>query len=297
MTPHPLSQTLQRLIEDVEATLRSKTSLDELVEQACVSKYHLHRVFRRVTGYSLMDYVRSRKLAASLDDLLRTGLRVADIAQEFGFDHHQSYIRAFRKEFGMTPAEFRRGRSTVAIVDKLDPAEWGKVGEGVVIKPSIVIKPAFRLVGIRSWIVEEENTRSQTANIAGVDFFYHERHRVLHAVNPDVYIGLTRLPDEGAIGSFYMPSLEVSRVDEIPNGMEADFVSAQKYAVFKYIGLHGPEKVSSATLRDIWRYIFQVWMPQMDLGQGERMSFERIDASLADEHYCEVELFYPLQRI
>lgn len=297
MDHNSLFCTMQQLVEDIEESLRSKTTLDELSVTSYVSKFHLHRAFRRTTGFSLMDYVRSRKLAASLEELLGSRLRISDIAQEFGFEHHQSYIRAFKKEFGMTPAEFRQGQSPVNIVDKIDPEEWGEVGQGLIIKPQIVIKPAFRLVGIRSWIVEEENRHHQTANLAGQDFFFRERHRIPHVVNPDVYIGLTRVPDDYKGGSSYMPSLEVSQLGEIPKGMAADTVPSQKYAVFKYIGLHGPEQVSSATLGSLWEYIFRVWMPRFDLGKAERLSFERIDTGLADEHFCEVDLYYPLLKL
>lgn len=293
----PLFHIMQQLVEDIEGSLRSKTTLEELTASSYVSKFHLHRVFRRITGYSLMNYVRSRKLAVSLQDLLCSGLRVTDIAQEFGFDHHQSYIRAFKKEFGMTPAVFREGRRPAVIVDKLDPAEWGEVGQGLLIKPEIVVKPAFRLVGVRTWIVEEENARNQTANREGTEFFFRERHRIPHAVNPGVYFGLTRLPDEEKGGSYYMPSLEVSRLEVLPEGMVADRVPAHKYAVFKYIGLHGPELVSSATLCSLWSYIFRVWMPRIEKQNPDRMSFERIDTAVADAHYCEVELYYPLQRL
>lgn len=297
MDHNSLFRTMTQLVEDIEESLRSKTTLDDLTASTFVSKYHLHRAFRKITGYSVMNYVRSRKLVASLQELLCSNLRVADIAQEFGFEHHQSYIRAFKREFGMTPMEFRDNQIPINIVDKIDPNEWGEAGQGLIIKPQIVIKPAFRLVGIRHWIDEEENCRSQSANHAGQDFFFHERHRIPHSVNPDVYIGLTRVPSEYTGGSYYMPALEVSHLDELPKGMEADTVPAHKYAVFKYVGLHGPEQVSSATLGCLWEYIFRVWMPRIDTEKAERLSFERIDTSLADEHYCEVELYYPIQRL
>lgn len=294
---HPLWHSLNQLIEDIEANLRSKTSLDGLTKDCYLSKFHLHRVFRRLSGHSLMHYVRSRKLAESLQDLLGSDLRVADVAQEFGFEHHQSYIRAFKKEFGVTPAEFREGRRSVSVVDPIDTAEWVRFSGGLMTKPRIVVKPAFLLVGVRSWIVQEENRCRQTANAAGVDFFQRERYRIPYTVDPGVYIGLTRVPELDEGGTYYMPSLEVSHLPpELPGGMTAERVAAQKYAVFTYVGMHPPEQVSSATLGELWTYIFSEWMPRTKRGHTERMSFERIDTAQAGPGYCEVELYYPLQR-
>lgn len=289
--------TMKQLVEGIEASLRSRATLEDLAAASHVSKFHLHRAFRRITGYSVMNYVRSRKLAASLQELLGSGLRIADIAQEYGFEHHQSYIRAFKREFGMTPQEFRGGQSPLSIVEKIDPGEWEEAGAGLIIKPQIMVKPAFRLVGVRQWVDEADNRLHQSANRAGQEFFFRERHRVPYPVNPDVYIGLTRVPEEYKGVTSYMPSLEVSRLEDIPEGMTADTVPAHKYAVFKYIGMHGPEQVSSATLSYLWQYVFRDWMPRFDRGKADRLSFERIDSGIADEHYCEVELYYPLERL
>lgn len=48
-----------------------------------------------------MEYVQSRKLTSSLNELLSTNMRIIDIGLNYGFDYEQSYIRAFRRNLAL----------------------------------------------------------------------------------------------------------------------------------------------------------------------------------------------------
>ncbi|HHW09397.1 MAG TPA: helix-turn-helix transcriptional regulator [Firmicutes bacterium] len=103
----PFSDTFQRTIEYIEKNIKNNISLDDLAKASYMSKFHLSRVFQSITGYPPIEYARARKLTCSLNELIHTDRKISDIAQEYGFDHEQSYIRAFKRHFGMTPAQFR----------------------------------------------------------------------------------------------------------------------------------------------------------------------------------------------
>jgi AraC family transcriptional regulator len=45
---------------------------------------------------------------ASLERLLGTNCKLLDIALEYGFEYEQSYLRSFKREFGVTPGKFRK---------------------------------------------------------------------------------------------------------------------------------------------------------------------------------------------
>lgn len=103
-----LYEELNELIDYVEEHLLDITSLDQCLDRTFLSKYHVIHVFRQVTGFTLMDYVQSRKMAMSLSDLSETDLRIIDLAVKYGFGHEQSFIRAFKRYYGMTPAKYRK---------------------------------------------------------------------------------------------------------------------------------------------------------------------------------------------
>ena len=94
-----LKETIATCINFVENNLNNTISLDDISTQTGVSKYYLHRMFKSLTGESIIDYFQSRKLTESIKELVNTNKRIIDIAMDYGFDYEQSYIRAFRKRF------------------------------------------------------------------------------------------------------------------------------------------------------------------------------------------------------
>ena len=101
---------LENVLIDIEKGIREGVNINTLAEKYALSDRHLQRVFKFAFKQSLADYIRSRKLTTSLDDLLNTDSRLLDIALEYGFDYEQTYIRAFKREFGITPGQLRKSR-------------------------------------------------------------------------------------------------------------------------------------------------------------------------------------------
>lgn len=291
-----LCTDIESLINYIEDNIEDKLTLELLSNVICLSKFHLIRVFKSITDITIMNYVRSRKLASSLNDLLKTDLRIIDIASKYNFEHEQTYIRSFRKEYGITPAKFRKNHTPVKIVDKINMNFCKQFEKGILFNPKFIVKPAFKVVGLKDKIIGYENITDNTANFRGVDFFYNHRHRVKNAINPNTYIGLTRLTHPDADYSFYMPSIQVSSFDDIPEDMSIDTVPSHKYAVFHYIGNHSPEEISIFTMLPLYEYIFDNWMLQFnyDLYVEGSFYFEVINADVASENYCEADIYYPL---
>ena len=104
---------LENVLIDIEKGIREGVSVITLTEKYAFSEGHLRRLFRAAFKQSLGEYIRSRKLTASLDDLLKTDANLLNIALDYGFDYEQSYIRAFKREFGITPGDIRKSGHTV----------------------------------------------------------------------------------------------------------------------------------------------------------------------------------------
>lgn len=98
------------LIEIEKGICEGCINANILARKFTLSEGHLRRLFRFEYKKTLTRYIRSRKLTASLNDLLKTDSNVIDIAQKYGFDYEQSYIRAFKREFGKTPGFLRKLR-------------------------------------------------------------------------------------------------------------------------------------------------------------------------------------------
>ena len=84
-------------------------TLDTLAAFFFVSKYHISHVFKDNMGISPHQYITKKRLQASKNTIL-TGVPFTVICHQYGFHDYTSYYRAFKKEFGLSPTEFREQR-------------------------------------------------------------------------------------------------------------------------------------------------------------------------------------------
>ncbi len=82
-------------------------SLSEVAREAESSVFHLARVFKARTGFSLHAYRNQLRLRAALERLAQPGLDLIDIALDLGFSSHSHFTDTFRRSFGRTPSVVR----------------------------------------------------------------------------------------------------------------------------------------------------------------------------------------------
>jgi AraC family transcriptional regulator len=82
-------------------------SLDELARAVHASPYHLARVFRDRTGFTLFSYLMQLRLRAAVERLTEPGQDLARLAVELGFSSHSHFTDRFRETFGITPSALR----------------------------------------------------------------------------------------------------------------------------------------------------------------------------------------------
>ncbi len=104
------SALLSRLRRDIDASLADPDlGPDLLTRRHGLSRARLYRLFEPLGGVA--DYIRRRRLRRCFLDLAsphRRDVRIAEIAQAWGFGNEAVFSRAFKARFGMTPSEVRR---------------------------------------------------------------------------------------------------------------------------------------------------------------------------------------------
>ena len=108
-------KAVQRMQDHIEAQLHRPITLQSLARAARYSPYHAARLFKQYTGAAPFDYIRRRRLSAAAEELAATGARVTDVAFDFVFDSHEGFTRAFARQFGLTPSEYRKTRPPLAL--------------------------------------------------------------------------------------------------------------------------------------------------------------------------------------
>lgn len=105
---------IHRMQDHVESNIDNPFTLEELAGVAGFSKFHFHRIFRGMTGETLLHFVNRIKLERAAAFLAhRHDLTITSIAYQFGFTDPAIFSRAFAANFGMSPSEYRRQFSKI----------------------------------------------------------------------------------------------------------------------------------------------------------------------------------------
>lgn len=100
-------KAIAKVLTHIDCHRDSALDLDKLAKIARVSKFHFHRVFKEYMGISLGQYVKLKRLETGMWKLVHTKNNTLDIAIDTGYENHAAFSRAFKKEMGCSPKDFR----------------------------------------------------------------------------------------------------------------------------------------------------------------------------------------------
>lgn len=108
-------EQIQEAIDLVEADLSAEVTARTAARRAGMSLRSFHRYFPALTGYRFGTYSRKRRLSTAMDDLRTSETSILAIAIGSGYDSHAAFSRAFKREFGLTPSQFRNGTAALQV--------------------------------------------------------------------------------------------------------------------------------------------------------------------------------------
>lgn len=100
---HQLYRQLEEYIED---HLTEDLSLENLSELFYASKYHIAHVFKDNIGLSIHQYIMKKRLNLC-KEAISGGMSITEVYHLFGFGDYSSFYRAFKKEYGISPKDYR----------------------------------------------------------------------------------------------------------------------------------------------------------------------------------------------
>ena len=254
-----LIDELSKTIDYIEDNLLKDISVKKMSRKVGISEFYLQRSFQILTGYSISEYIRNRKLYLAARELSCSSNKIIDIAYKYGYETPESFTKSFTKFHGNTPSNVKRG-------GKYNPFNRIKVtisieqGEEMNVK----ITPMFpiKLIGFESefnfetsykeipkfWdeICEKHCTRIY----AGEDPITPEEHAIV-----DNCIGEYALCMDGNSKTFkYMVAGRYTGGD-VPSGMKLVELERGDWAVFDCYGSN------PKTLQETNTKIFNEWIP------------------------------------
>lgn len=226
---------LNRAMEYIEGQLPGEVDAGEVARRAACSEFHLQRMFPYMTGMTLAEYVRRRRMSLAAMELAG-GRRVVDVALECGYESPTAFARAFRAAQDASPSEVQRGEAKAVQHPRLTFTV--QVKGDTAMEYRIIEKPAFRVVGYTTggdWTLENAGEKATA-------FWYelgqdngrriHEALALMDGSEPAGLLGVSFCDDCGFKG--YLVGVATSQ--PCPEGMQVRTVPAATYAVFDCTG-------------------------------------------------------------
>ncbi len=104
-------ERVQRAIDYIESNLSYEIDLQTVSKEAFMSIASLYRLFFSMTGFSVKEYIRRRRINGASYYLINTKKSIFDIAFDFCFESQEAFTRSFKQLTGLTPGAFRKSKA------------------------------------------------------------------------------------------------------------------------------------------------------------------------------------------
>jgi len=251
----------QKALWYIESHLAGRLTLDEISEVAGVSRFHLVRAFAAATGFSVMRYVRARRLSEAARALSAGAPDILQVALDAEYGSHEAFTRAFREHFGITP-EAVRARTCVDKLKLQEPILMDSTAFETVAPPRFEITKAMLVAGLSERIIQHNG-----AGIPGLWQRFHPYMQNVPGRIGKVAYGVCCNGDD--TGNFdYIAGVEVADFSDLPREFSRVRIPEQRYGVFAHGG-------HISTIRGVVNTIWNQWLPSSGFRAADAPSFER----------------------
>lgn len=257
---------IREMILWIEKNLESRLSLDTVAEKSGYTKWHFQRLFKNQTGLALGSYIRARRLSCSAVALRLTNDSIMDISLRYRFDSQQTFCRAFKKQFNITPSEYRK-RTGWKIEGFCLPLRESKEFS---VKVSLTKLDPVKVIGkqhrytksINEWYFKTQELRR---------YYWRDFINEAQCVTTNMYAihGVDSINDQE--GQFcYTTTFEESGVDSPTPNLKSITLPAGDYLQIKFTcdELHGID------YNDIIYTVYGKVLASMDIARGEGCDIE-----------------------
>jgi AraC family transcriptional regulator len=247
---------LDRVIDYIHDHLDEHLDLNRLAEVACLSPYHWHRIYHGMLGETVAVTVRRLRLHRAAGDLVRTEKEVHEIAADSGFNSVQSFSRAFRAAFGLSPGQYRsRASYTVFTLTRED------------------YRPNMYEVTIRDIPEMKALTCSHTGSYMQIGRAFDHLFGWLaahNALQPDMRMVAIYYDDPGAVPEEMLRSkagVVLPSGKPVASPFELTELRGGPHAVLRHKGPYGE-------LQQAYHWLYGQWLPQSGKEAADAPVFE-----------------------
>ena len=249
-------QNVQAGIDYIEKNLDADISAANVAKVAGISQWHFQRIFKALTNETLKTYIRSRRFANALEKLLLTNNRILEISLEAGFESQESFTRAFKQAFNMTPNQYRKSGENNLFLKKVqfDTEYLKHINQNISLEPEIYTQKKLLLVGLNTRFYSVDSEKNNIAEKLPPlwQAFLSRKNEIAHII-PNTGYGVVQQTKEHTDQLDYYAAFEVETISNIPEGMVNIQIPESTYAKFTH---RGPVKNINNTVN----YIYSSWL-------------------------------------
>lgn len=274
------------VMDYLEANLTEDISYDAVARLACCGSDHFQRMFPFITGITLSEYIRRRRLTAAAFELQTTDVKIIDLAMKYSYDSPEAFSRAFKKLHGVAPVSARE----IGVSLKAYPRMTFHIsikGE-TEMNYRIEQREAFTVFGVST----EISTDRETAFKQVPEFFRKcDEDRVPDHINKL----LGRFHDNHTVSALYdytETTFKYMLCNFLPEGLSIppEFtirtVPAATWAIFD---------VPDCNIQSSWTRIWTEWFPTSEYETAEGTQFEMY-YGLAQHENIFGEIWVPVRK-
>ena len=240
-----LVESLNFALQYIERHLLEEADSEKAAKHVGLSRFYLERTFAALTGMSVSEYIRARRLTLAAQELLTDDPKVIDLALKYGYDTPESFTKAFSRFHGVTPTSARRMSTLLRCQN---PLAISIKMEGIAIMNyKMEQMDAFRVVGV-------EKSFHMDSSMQEIPKFWDEfmKKGLYEKVVPMFGICF----DADANGNFpYLIGEVLQPGKVVPEGMVTRELPAHLWARF---ACKGP---MPGAIQNVTRQIYSEWLP------------------------------------
>ena len=272
---------MNTIIEYIEEHLLEELHMPMIAKVAGTSESEIQKTFYALTGISIVEYIRRRRLSLAGLELQKREKSVLEIALEYGYTSPDSFARAFRLMHGITPSAVKKGGCLLK--------SYGKITFILTIKGvnamnyKILKKEEMRIIGFKKWFSTQNDDQLKEIPKMWNSVTEQMKQKIAALSNNDGVVGLCAdMYDDGF--DYWIGCMSDKAC---PEELEEITIPASSWAVFEVIG---PMHPLPNAMQDIWKRIYSEWLPNSVYEHAMLPEIEYYSAGdmLADEYKSEI---------
>lgn len=269
-------------IQYIESVLDDEIDERRVATTSSYSYAMFSRLFSILTGMTLSEYIRLRRLTKAAMEINETHERVIDIAMKYGYESSDSFTNAFKSFHHVTPTQVRNGEA-YRVVSPIRLTLSVRGGKSMDVK--IHQKSGFAVAGIALNDID-----SSSCPAAWKQLYETCDHNTLSSLGSGQPYGMCfDVQSERKIN--YMACYHVSDVAMAKElGLEVVEIPEAEYAVLSLRG------AVPGCIHEGWRYAMEVFLPEQGYMHAGTPDFEVYSEGDMDSPDYQMELWIPLAK-